>query len=73
MDKSKTLSVHVLLCLIKVIIDKSHGEVSVLEQDRIENVSLPIKNLKNNIFKISLSKKNNFILCNVLVRMLKVN
>ena len=29
---------------IKVIIDKSPGEVSLLEQDTIENVSEPIKN-----------------------------
>ena len=31
---------------IKVIIDKSRGEVSLFEQDTIENVSQPIKNQK---------------------------
>ena len=30
----------------KVIIEKSRGEVSLMEQDTIENVSEPIKNLK---------------------------
>ena len=33
-------SIRILLFVaVKVIIDKSHGEVSLLEQDRIENVS----------------------------------
>ena len=30
----------------KIIIEKSRGEVSLMGQDTIENVSLPIKNLK---------------------------
>ena len=30
---------------VKVIIDKSRSEVSLMEQDTIENVSQPIKNL----------------------------
>ena len=30
----------------KVIIEKSRGEVFLMEQDTIENVSWPIKNLK---------------------------
>ena len=38
----------------KVIIDKSRGEVSLLEQDTIENVSKPIKNQKER-------KKNHFM------------
>ena len=50
-----------IYALIKVIIDKSRGEVSLLEQDSIENVSKPIKNIY--IFS--------FILCNFLVRMLQ--
>ena len=31
---------------IKVIIEKSRGEVSLVRQDTIENVSKPMKNLK---------------------------
>ena len=43
--------------LIKVIIEKSRrGEVSLMEQDTIENVSKPIKFLKKIIFLI-LSEK----------------
>ena len=38
--------------MCKVIIKKSRGEVSLMEQDTIENVSLPIKNL-NFFFLIS--------------------
>ena len=34
------------LCIGKVIIDKYRGEVSLLEQDTIENVSWPIKEKK---------------------------
>ena len=33
----------------KVIVDKSRDEVSLLEQDTIENVSSPIKNQKENL------------------------
>ncbi len=36
----------------KVIIEKSRGEVSLMGQDTIENVSQPIKKLKS-FFKVS--------------------
>ena len=34
------------MCETKVIIEKSRGEMSLMGQDTIENVSWPIKNLK---------------------------
>ena len=39
------------LGLFKVIVDKSCGEMSLLEQDTIENVSEPIKNVSFFFFK----------------------
>ncbi len=37
----------------KVIIEKSRGEVSIMGQDTIENVSCPIRNSKCFSFKVS--------------------
>ena len=56
--------------VIKVILEKSRDEVSLMEQDSIENVSKPIKFFEKNIFFNFFREKKclyNFILCNFLV------
>ena len=56
--------------VIKVILEKSRDEVSLMEQDSIENVSKPIKFFEKNIFFNFFKEKKclyNFILCNFLV------
>ena len=49
------------LCISsKVIIEKSHGEVSLVEPDTIENVSQPIKNQNCFLKKIKKKNRNSF-------------
>ena len=55
---------------IKVIIHKSRGEVSLVEQDTTEYVSQPIK-IHSYFFKIVFFIFLTFILCNLLVRTLQ--
>ena len=55
------------MAILKVSIQKSHGAVSLVEQDTIENVSWPIQKSSN--FKIFFLIFFTLILCNFLERM----
>ena len=50
------ITILLFLIEIKVIIEKSRGDVSLMEQDTIENISQPIKKLKS-FFKTKCATK----------------